>query len=161
MRCLIVRTLQAPSRLLHSWPWGTRLDNPAGSSASGISRRTARCSAVSRGHPGHVLQRVTLRHLVAHAGIRSVPFSNPVRTLALPVGVEIRWRPAVGIAVQPFERKSASDRGLSSISSSARLLAQRLLREFKSQADDASCRWGVLGRGCSHWRSDICRVSHP
>lgn len=43
----------------------------------------------------------------------------------------------------------------------ARILAQRLLREFESQADDASCRWGVLGRGCSHWRSDICRVSHP
>lgn len=36
-----------------------------------------------------------------------------------------------------------------------------LLRAFESQADDASCRWSVLGRGGSHWRSDICRVSHP
>ena len=118
---------------------GARPDNPAGS-VSGISRRTARCSAVSRGHPGHALQRVTLRHLAARAGIRSVPSGNPVRTLTLPVDVEILWRPAVGTALQPFERKSASDRGLSSMSGSARLVRRRLpLPEPGSCARTSRC----------------------
>ncbi len=77
---------------------------------------TAHWPAVSCGHSGgYTLQRAALRRPAARAQIRSFQSGNPVQTLARPVGVEILWRPAVGTALQPFERKSASDRGLPSL----------------------------------------------
>ena len=83
---------------------------------------------------------------------------NSVRAFARPLRVEILWRHALGAALQPFERKSTSDRGLSPVPANPRLDRRCLpLPEPRSCARAARCsrrsamERSILGQRDSDW----------